>query len=138
MTKHIVSNENTVTEFADLSSAISYAESIGLSTNSVREIADDPSPVTSSVDYTVSLLEQGYLIPGTSHRLALWKDDRDMFSSMLILVNELLQAGYITLDTPQSLKDKDGNMITLSTEQFKSAMIGYGVYYKQIWDEYNS
>lgn len=138
MTKHIVSNENTVTEFADLSSAISYAESIGLSADSVREISDDPSPATSSVDCAVSLLEQGYLVPGTPYRLALWKDDRDTFSSMLILVNELLQAGYITLDTPQSLKDKDGNMVTLSTAQFKAAMIGYGVYYKQIWDEYNS
>lgn len=135
--KYIVPIASTDTEFSDLQSAQNYAVSIGLSSDVVREVEDLPAPLPDPTSYDVfdQKVEMGYPVPGTPYFLALHDSDRTQFSAMLILIRELLDAGYITDDTMQSIKDKDENIINITTAQFRNIMIGYGIYYKTIWNE---
>ena len=133
--KYAVINENVTTEFVDLQSAQDYAVSIGLSPAVVVEVPNDSVPdFSSSIEFYEQKVREGYPIPNTSYSLALGEEDRLQFASMLTLINELLYAGHITIDTPQTIKDKNDNIVTLTTEEFKSTMIGYGMYYKTIWN----
>lgn len=135
--KYRVNHDSGSIEFADESLAIVYALSLGLSGNVVETLQDD-SPIISMQDEFLKKLNLGYLIPETSNRLAIWTSDRDSFVAMLVMVNELLELGYITKDTPQTLVDINGEPFQLTTEQFKTVMVGYGMYYKQLWDLANS
>lgn len=135
--KYRVTHDSGSIEFADESLAIVYALSLGLSGNVVETLQDD-SPIISMQDEFLKKLNLGYLIPETSNRLAIWTSDRDSFVAMLVMVNELLELGYITKDTPQTLVDINGEPFQLTTEQFKTVMVGYGMYYKQLWDLANS
>ena len=134
--KYSITIDNSVIEFADMESASEYANKNQVSTGSIVEVSDDVvSPGSSSIEIFEQKIAEGYPVPNTSYRLGLKDSDRAQFSSMLTLVRELLDGGHITDETPQSIKDQNDNIITLTTEEFRSLMIGYGIYYKTIWNE---
>lgn len=135
--KYVVSIGSSDIEFLDLPSAQNYATSIGLQASAVTEVEDviPPAPAATSYDVFYAKVAAGYPIPNTPYSLALNDADRAQFSSMLILIRELLDARYITDDTPQTVKDKDDNIVTITTAQFRNLMIGYGIYYKTIWND---
>ena len=134
--KYSVTNNNVATEFVDMQSAENYATSLGLPTSVVTEVLDDihVGDASSSVEFFEQKVREGYAIPDTPYVLAMEDADRAQFSAMLTLIITMSDAGYINDDTPQSIKDKNDNIITLTTGQFKSIMIGYGIYYKTIWN----
>lgn len=135
--KYVVSIASSDTEFGDLQSAQNYAVSIGLPTSSVleREDVEASLPDPSSYEVFEQKVSDGFPIPNTPYALALHDGDRAQFSSMLMLIRELLDAGYITGQTSQSIKDKDDNIVNMTTDEFRQLMIGYGIYYKTIWNE---
>jgi len=67
--------------------------------------------------------------------LSLGDNDRALLSQMLLLVKEALDLGLISNDTPQIIVDKDGNEQTLTALRFRQIMVGYGMYYKSLWDQ---
>lgn len=67
--------------------------------------------------------------------LALEDNDRSLFTQMLSLIKEALDLGLITNDTEQTIRDKSGNVQILSTLRFRQVMVGYGMYYKSLWDQ---
>jgi len=134
--KYSVSVGNVITEFATYEEAESYAVLCGQPTASVVSVPDDPPQyVSSSFEIYEQKVAAGYPVPNTPYALALGDTDRAQFSAMLMLVRELLDAGYITNETTHSIKDKDDNIFEVTTQEFRQMMIGYGIYYKQIWNE---
>ena len=82
-------------------------------------------------------IKAGFLVSPENFYLALKDNDRVLFSQMLSLVKEALDLGYITNDTPQSIKDINGETRVISTLRFRQIMVPYGFYYKTLWDSYS-
>ena len=59
---------------------------------------------------------------------------RNDFTQLVVLVSTALQAGAITPDAPQSFTDIEGKVRTLPTSQLLQVMLGYGSYYKGLWN----
>jgi hypothetical protein len=134
----ITTNDSTI-EFGSYSDAESYCISNGISTGSIIAIPNNITSTNSGfVDVYQQKLDDGYPIPNTPYVLAMADSDRAQFTGMLVLIGELLSAGYITGDTPQVIKDKNGNTVHMTTDEFRSLMIGYGIYYKTTWNQYFS
>lgn len=135
--KYAVTEGNVKTEFATYAEAEQYAIGKGVSTGSISEVDSDPiyAPETSSLEYFGERLAEGYPVPGTPYRLAMQDSDRAQFSSMLVLIRELMDAGYITNDTPHEIKAIDNQIFQLTTAQFRQTMIGYGIHYKNLWNQ---
>jgi hypothetical protein len=60
--------------------------------------------------------------------------NRNDFTQLVVLVSTALQTGAITPETPQSFTDIEGKVRTLQARQFLQMMLGYGAYYKGLWD----
>lgn len=137
--KYAIVSGQTTTEFSSFESASLYAIEQNIDSGSILSIQEDgvetSSLSTSSYEYFRMVLKQGYPIPNTPYYLAMQDSDRAQFSSMLILTRELLDAGYINTNTSQSIKTIDEQIIYLTTGEFKMMMIGYGLYYKYLWDQ---
>lgn len=134
--KYSLTIDNITTEFGDRGEAETYALAAGVSISTIVELEDEviiPSP--SSIEVFEAKVAAGYPIPNTPYFLAMGDSDRAQFTGMLVLIKELLDKGYIDGNTVQSIKTKDETIIPMTTDQFRSTMIGYGMYYKQIWDE---
>lgn len=67
--------------------------------------------------------------------LSLRDNDRALLSQMLMLVKEALDLEMITNSTPQTITDIDNTIQTLTTLRFRQIMVGYGMYYKSLWDQ---
>lgn len=80
-------------------------------------------------------LNDGFLVEPEDFVLGLQEPDRSAFSQMLALVKEALDLGLISNDTPQTIKDINGQPQQLSTLRFRQIMVAYGFYYKQLWDQ---
>lgn len=77
----------------------------------------------------------GYEVSPEGFTLRLGDEDRDKFTQMLTLLRELEFLGGITDETPQTIADINGNIHTITTLRFRQIMVGYGLYYKNLWDE---
>ena len=133
--KYLLKSENSNVEFTDIQSAQNYAIILGIPLEQIIEIPNDIQAIDdSSLEVFEQKISAGYPVPNSPYHLALNDGDRAQFSSMTILIRELLDKGYISNSTIQSIKDKDDNIITMTTEQYRDLMIGYGMYYKSIWD----
>lgn len=80
-------------------------------------------------------IKNGFLVSPENFILAIEDDDRNLFAQMLLLVKEALDLGMIDNDAPQTILDKDGNSQTITTLRFRQIMVGYGMYYKSLWDQ---
>jgi hypothetical protein len=76
----------------------------------------------------------GFLVSPENFYLGLQDEDRNAFTQMMVLLREALEMGLITLQTPQTIKDKEGNTHTITTERFQQIIISYGFYYKTLWE----
>lgn len=135
MNKFIIQSENTSVEFIDLPTAEQYALKNNIATDQIEQIEYITGSLTPEDIYNQKI-EKGYNLPGTPYYLGMEISDRIQFNGMLSLINEALDAGYITADSSQSMNDKDGNRIDLTAGEFKQMMVGYGFYYKTLWDNY--
>ena len=66
--------------------------------------------------------------------LAAEKDDTNAFTSMTVLVSLALQNGIIQSDTPQTIKDAEGILHEIPTQDFLGLMLEYGSKIKERWD----
>jgi hypothetical protein len=136
-TKYIVTSDETVAEFSSIDDAQSY-----ISENDIQSyVISSGSYVTSSKsnhDIFREKVEIGYNIPNTPYFLGLEDVDRAQFSSMLNLLREAQELGYITTESIQYIRDKNNNDIPMTVGNFKALMVGYGMYFKTIWDERNA
>ena len=135
--KYAVSEGNVKTEFATYEKAEQYALSKSIPTGSIFTVEDEVI-VPTGYDIYRQGIEQGYNIPNTPYYLGLDDADRAQFQGMLLLVNEALSLGLITTASMQSIVDKNNNVIPMSVLDFKQLMVGYGFYYKTLWDQKNN
>jgi hypothetical protein len=77
----------------------------------------------------------GFPVPGMDFSLRLGDADRIAFNQMLALVREALDLGMIDNNTPQTIADTHGQTHVVTTLQFRQIMVGYGSYYKSLWDQ---
>lgn len=66
--------------------------------------------------------------------LPLEDSSRNDFTQLVVLVSTALQTGAITPEAPQTFNDIEGKIHTLPANQFLQMMLGYGTYYKGLWD----
>lgn len=83
-------------------------------------------------------VENGFLVSPENFKLRLGDEDRAIFGQMLALVKEALDLGLITNDSLQTIKDYDGQIVSVSTLRFRQIMVQYGFYYKTLWDQLNN
>lgn len=136
MNKYIVSNENTDVEFADLSAAQQYALENSISVDQIVQAEYSTASIDTDVEFSRKI-DNGFLVSGTTCSLALYEEDRAIFSTMLTLVNEALEIGQMTTESQVSIKCLDGNILYMSAIEFKTLMMQYGFYYKSLWDQKN-
>lgn len=79
-------------------------------------------------------IAEGYNVSPENFTLALGDVDRSAFTQMLSLVKEALDLGLIDNTTPQIIADLHGNKHEVTTLRFRQIMVGYGLYYKALWD----
>lgn len=60
---------------------------------------------------------------------------RNAFSQMTTLIQEAMSLGFIDNDTPQTIADSQNRKQNLTTLRFRQIMVGYGMYYKGLWDQ---
>ena len=80
-------------------------------------------------------INAGYSVSPEGFVLGLGDIDRSLFTQMISLIREALDLGLITNDTLQTITDIDNKEMTLSTLRFRQIMVGYGMYYKGLWDQ---
>ena len=98
------------------------------------EVIDLTSSEIASITFNNSV-NMGFLVSPENFYLGLQDEDRNAFTQMMVLLREALEMGLITPQTPQSIKDKDGNVHTITTERFQQIIISYGFYYKTLWEQ---
>jgi hypothetical protein len=84
------------------------------------------------------LVSKGYQVEPEGFVLGLAESDRNAFTQMLTLVQEALSLGLISNDTSQVIADKSGAKHSITTLRFRQIMLGYGMYYKSLWDQLSS
>jgi hypothetical protein len=82
-----------------------------------------------------SQINEGYTVNPEGFVLGLAESDRNAFTQMLTLVQEALSLGLISNDTNQVIADKSGAKHSITTLRFRQIMLGYGMYYKGLWDQ---
>jgi len=80
-------------------------------------------------------IDLGYNVEPEGFILGLAESDRIAFTQMLTLVQEALSLGMISNDTQQTIMDNTGTKQIVTTLRFRQIMLGYGFYYKQLWDQ---
>jgi hypothetical protein len=83
-------------------------------------------------------IENGFLVSPENFKLKLGDEDRAVFGQMLALIKEALDLGLITNDSLQTIKDYNGQIVSVSTLRFRQIMVQYGFYYKNLWDQLNN
>jgi len=131
--KYTVPYSSSLVEFLTLGEAEQSAISKGVDVSLIVTSTYNTGSISADTIFNQKI-EIGYNIPSSPYYLGLSDSDRAQFSGMLSLLNEALQAGYVTLATPVTLRDKEYNIISLTIGEFKGLMIGYGFYYKTLWD----
>ena len=131
--KYIVPYTSSLTEFLLYADAEQYASTLGVSTDLIFSSSYTTASISSDEIYNQKV-KIGYNIPATPYYLGLDMSDRVQFSGMLSLLNEALQFGYVTTASMTMIRDKNYNDIPMSVIGFKQLMLGYGMYYKSIWD----
>lgn len=77
-----------------------------------------------------------YLVEPEGFRLRLADRDRSMFSQMLGLVKEALDLGLTSNEEPVTIADANGTPHQVTTLRFRQIMVGYGSFYKALWDHH--
>lgn len=77
----------------------------------------------------------GYLVLPEGFTLKLEDFDRGLFTQMLSLVREALDLGLINNNALQVISDINGQEVTITALRFRQIMVGYGMYYKSLWDQ---
>jgi hypothetical protein len=83
-------------------------------------------------------IDAGYLVEPEGFTLGLTESDRNAFTQMLTLTQEALSLGMVDNDTNQTIADKSGVKHSITTLRFRQIMIGYGMYFKGLWDSINN
>jgi hypothetical protein len=78
-------------------------------------------------------IEAGYVTP-MGYTLALTDKDRAQFVSMLVLLRE---AG-VPDGMETAISDNSGSLHTLTVVQLRQLLVGYGLYYQNLWSTYKS
>jgi hypothetical protein len=83
--------------------------------------------------YFFHLLAAGY-DTGFGYSLALGEADRNAFTQLLVLLRE---AGAPD-DMQVSIADTNGHLHSVSVAQLRPMLVGYGLYYNQLWANYKA
>lgn len=81
-------------------------------------------------------INQGFLVQPENFTLALHEKDRNAFTQMLSLIQEALSLGLTNNDAIVVIADQSGAKHSVTTLRFRQIMVGYGLYYKSLWDKY--
>ena len=73
---------------------------------------------------------------GKGFSLKLHKEDRDAFAQLLLLVREGLDLGTLSINSTLEVLDTINAVQILTVQEFRQMMVGYGLYYKQLWNQY--
>lgn len=79
-------------------------------------------------------ISNGFFVGPEGFTLRLEKEDRDAFTSMVVLIQLGLSLGLISNSTEQTIKDANEEYQTVTTARFIEIMLQYGSYYKSLWD----
>lgn len=131
--KYILPYSSSLIEFLTLSEAEQHAISIGVDISLITISVYNTGSISADTIFN-NAINTGYNIPSSPYYLGLEDADRAQFSGMLSLLNEALEAGYVTTASSVSIRDKEYNVVPLTVGSFKGLMIGYGFYYKTLWD----
>lgn len=131
--KYILPYSSSLIEFLTLSEAEQHAISIGVDISLITISVYNTGSISADTIFN-NAINVGYNIPSSPYYLGLEDPDRAQFSGMLSLLNEALEAGYVTTASSVTVRDKEYNIIPLTVGSFKGLMIGYGFYYKTLWD----
>lgn len=77
-----------------------------------------------------------YAVDPEGFSLKLADFDRSMFNQMLTLVREGLDLGLMANEDLVKIADVNGDLHEISVLRFRQIMVGYGSYYKALWDLY--
>lgn len=91
-------------------------------------VVDKPEEEVSSESFYTAL-QEGYLVEPEGFTLALQENDQNAFTRLLTL----LSVAGTSDDTNTVIADKDGVLRTATYGRLKEILIGYGVYYQQLW-----
>lgn len=82
----------------------------------------------SSAEIATNELNAGYLVSPENYRLSATKNSRTNFTTLVTLLNQLLDAEAITLQTDQTILDITLTPKTISTGRLLEVMADYGVW----------
>lgn len=114
---------------------INLSEDEILSRKNFQETIDAANLLAKQQKNIQNAIISGYNVLPENFILGLGDNDRNLFTQMISLIREALDLGIISNETPQTITDIDNKEITLSTLRFRQIMVGYGVYYKSLWDQ---
>lgn len=83
-------------------------------------------------------ISMGYEIPNTNIKLKIDDSARQAWSQLLLLVNEMLSNGQITLTSELTILDRDNAPHTFTVAELKPILSNLGMYYYQIWLQRNT
>ena len=83
-------------------------------------------------------ISEGYQIPNTTIKLKIDDSARQAWSQLLLLVNEMLTNGQITLSTELTILDKDNAPHVFTVAELKPILSNLGMYYYQLWLQRNT
>lgn len=83
-------------------------------------------------------ISEGYQIPNTSIKLKIDDSARQAWSQLLLLINEMLNNGQITLSSELTILDRDNAPHTFTVAELKPILSNLGMYYYQIWLQRNT
>jgi hypothetical protein len=77
-----------------------------------------------------------YAVEPEGFSLKLADFDRAMFNQMLTLIREGLDLGLMTNEDLVKIADVNGDLHEITVLRFRQIMVGYGFYYKALWDSF--
>lgn len=83
-------------------------------------------------------ISEGYQIPNTTIKLKIDDSARQAWSQLLLLVNEMLTNGQVTLSTELTILDKDNAPHVFTVAELKPILSNLGMYYYQLWLQRNT
>ena len=78
----------------------------------------------------------GYTVPGVTPPLVLDLSDeaQGKFTSLLVLLNALMGSGQLLATSIQTIADKNGAPRAMAVSQIESILVGYGVFYANLFN----
>jgi len=83
-------------------------------------------------------ISEGYQIPNTVIRLKIDDSARQAWSQLLLLINEMLSNGQVTLSTELTILDKYNAPRVFTVAELKPILSNLGMYYYQLWLQRNT